>query len=64
MNRKSPLMHHALMISPREFADLQKQIGVEFSQGQHESRDDFRTRVLTEVEKAGNMRLVETILNM
>jgi hypothetical protein len=38
-------------------------VGVTFSQGHHESTEDFRIRVLTEVEKAGKMRLIEEIIN-
>lgn len=63
MNTKSPLVHHVLSLSKKSFTVLQHQLDVTYTQGHHESDKDFRIRVLTEVDKAGNMRLIEALLN-
>ena len=63
MNKKSPLVHHVLNLSKKCFAGLQEQLNVTYAQGHHESEQDFRIRVLTEIDKQGKMRLVEAYLN-
>lgn len=63
MNKKSSLVHDVLQLNKSSFSRLQQAVGVTFSQGHHESTEDFRIRVLTEVEKEGNMRLIETFIN-
>jgi hypothetical protein len=63
MNKKSSLVHDVLQLNKSSFSRLQQEVGVTFSQGHHESTEDFRIRVLTEVEKAGKMRLIEEIIN-
>lgn len=63
MNTKSPLVQHVLSLSKQRFAILQQQLDVMYTQGHHESDKDFRIRVLTVVDKAGNMRVIEALLN-
>ena len=63
MNTKSPLVHDVLKLSKKSFAMLQEDLDVTYTRGHHETEQDFRLRVLTELDNRGSMRLVEAYIN-
>lgn len=57
------VVYDAMHLRPSDFARVQQELGVTFHKGCQEDEKDFRTRVLTEIDNQGNLRLLEQLLS-
>lgn len=56
------VINDAMNLRSADFHRIQREIGIDYHQGLHESDRDFRVRVLTQAENEGKMRQLESLL--